>query len=473
MVSSVLKLDGRSARGRSWKKLSGCGKPVNQGALVNNTICSHCNATPDANKNTVIKCMGCNLAFHTTCLLMPITENAVKCIAENPSMWWFCLNCISVKSGDSQTFPHSSEGAVSTPTDVLLQNNLSSFKKEMLLLIGETIDRKFQESNNAKRPSSEQPQNAWKDGDSSKLFQSGNSNVLEVNTGSDPPLRKTAPKHILLLDPKSKKGNTKSDGTGTNKTTMRNVSNAINDINVDFCNVNQSGVVALGFKDAAEKKKAQDKIQECSDISNAYTLKSPKKLLPVVTLHGINEVLFDLCLDDRDNMKATLRDDILLRNDGLQNLLDSGEDETLDVVMIQKHMPTNSSVEYSAAVRMSPAIRKLVHDNGNKLYVSLSRCRVTNRYQALQCYHCQKIGHHSDSCPDKNEAPTCMHCSERHATKDCTQKNKKCCSNCLKSKNDAHKRNAHTHHAASRECPYIKSSQGRLKNRTEQWLGKK
>ena len=127
--NSLLKLDGRTARGRSWKELSANGKPINQGALISNKICSHCNETPDPQSHT-IKCMKCDLSFHITCLLKPVTEEEVKRISENPSMWWFCLNCISAKSSDIT----AAQPFHSTPSDVQLQTNLASFKKDVLEL---------------------------------------------------------------------------------------------------------------------------------------------------------------------------------------------------------------------------------------------------------------------------------------------------------------------------------------------------
>ena len=131
-MSINLKLDGRTGRGRCWKDLSLSGNAINQGALVSGKICSHCNQTPEADTD-IIKCMKCSHMFHTTCLLKPLSENDVALLSNNPSMWWFCLNCISVKSGEAVTTSSFSNDA-STPVDVMLQSTLCSFKKEMLTL---------------------------------------------------------------------------------------------------------------------------------------------------------------------------------------------------------------------------------------------------------------------------------------------------------------------------------------------------
>ena len=104
-------------------------------------MCSHCNQAPDADKE-VIKCMKCNHSFHINCMHLPISEDVVKVISDNPSMWWFCLSCVSVKSSDTLSSNEMNENGTVQP-EVILQSTLTSFKKEVLTLISETIDRKL------------------------------------------------------------------------------------------------------------------------------------------------------------------------------------------------------------------------------------------------------------------------------------------------------------------------------------------
>ena len=209
-MSINLKLDGRNKRGRCWKELTSCGKPVNQGAIISGKVCSSCNQSPDMEKQTV-KCMKCNGLFHISCLLKPITEHDAIQIAENPCMWWFCLSCMSVKSGDSSSINMSPE-TTAIPSDVLLHRTLTTFKKDVLTLIGETIDRKLQESSvvtgerNAEVSSTghSTSQGAWGNAIQpiipfpSDGTTSDNSAALNnVSTPSNTP----SEKHVLILDP--------------------------------------------------------------------------------------------------------------------------------------------------------------------------------------------------------------------------------------------------------------------------------
>ena len=151
-MAMLLKLDGRTSRGRLWKDLNTCGKPMNQGIILGGKMCANCNQAPDFDKE-VIKCMKCNHPFHAKCMHLPISEESVKSFSENPSMWWFCLSCVSVKSAESSINNNQISESSSVQSDIILQTTLSTFKKDMLNLISETIDRKLNDYNRAMQDS--------------------------------------------------------------------------------------------------------------------------------------------------------------------------------------------------------------------------------------------------------------------------------------------------------------------------------
>ena len=482
-MSIDLKLDGRTSRGISWNKLKNCGKPINQGVLVSNKCCSNCHVTPDTAE--VIKCMKCNHLFHTKCLLKPLEEYEVQTIASNPSFWWFCLDCICLKSGDCNQ--RSEADNMTEPLDVLLHNTLASFKKDMLTFVGETIEKKLENHNlksNSKsvicsnnlpslgsNPSGVGETGAWR---LPPAIQTSDANTNRI---SEKTLMKTSVSkmHVVILDPND------SDNINHNqrkKNALKLVNNAVDGINVNFCKMKDSGVVALGFADAKSKELAVSKLNDDSELSDMFVTRSPKKASPKVTIHGVNELLFDGCDgEDRGEMKSILLEDILKRNTEIRDLINSGSHDFLEVIMLQKVMPTDIDVTFTAALKMSTGVRKLIKRYDDRIYVSLSRCKVFDRYYVTQCFHCQRFGHLSNNCRDNKNgvAPTCLYCAEHHRSANCPNKSckeKMCCSNCLKSNDPNIKAHASMHNAASLDCSLRKAIRENIRQKTADCLEK-
>ena len=485
-MSSILKLDGRTVRGKSWKELSTSGKPLKQGVLISKKVCSFCNQTPAADKE-VIECMSCHSHFHIKCLVKPVTEEFLHVVSENPSVWWFCLACLSCKNIDGTT--------VLTPdahveNDVVMQRQLMSFKKEILTLVGETMENKFNsfanllETNCEKKKqnpptittslvSTSAPSKTW-----SSVASGSISAVADVTSKSvsdacskELSLPQKPEKHVLLLEPTSPDAMSAED---SKKQLVSSINDAITGVNVEFCTIKKSGIVAIGFQDPEAKKIAEKKISQNENCTSHFSTREPRKLLPKVTVTGIHEVLFESCdKNNRDEMKSVLLDDILNRNPILRTMSDSPAN-VLSVVMIQKVMPTENTISYTAVLKMSSQIRKAIHDNGNRIYVSLNRCKVTDRYHVKQCYHCQKPGHLSKDCADKkeNKSPACFYCSGNHQSKTCPTKEDRCCINCIRSSNPDMVKGAKSHTAASYRCPILQSHVNNIKEKTENWVEK-
>ena len=290
-----------------------------------------------------------------------------------------------------------------------------SFKKDILTLVGETMDTKLKsiydliEKNvsdkQIKTPISQQVNqttNVIGNGDiqsyADVCIQSETFEARKKGLPASTSYKAKAEKHVLLLEPSDKEAVTSDNG----KNIMSSINSAISGINVNFCSVKKSGIIAMGFNDSQSKDLAQEKLNNDITCSSAVSMRVPRKLHPKVTIMGINEVLFNECnLEDKDTMKTVLLNDIIARNSSVKSVIDSSDDEFLQVVMLQKTMPSVNTVSYTAALKMSSKVRKVIYENDNKLYVSLKRCNVFDRYHVVQCYHCQTPGHLSNNCPSK------------------------------------------------------------------------
>lgn len=491
-MSSLLKIDGRTVRGRQWREMNSCGKPLKQGILQLKKVCSKCNASPEDDEK--VECMNCHQFFHITCLLKPLHPDFLDTIAENPSVYWFCPGCIPTKAADHPVETSSNELSDSSMSNVILTSTLLNFKKEILSLVSETMESKLQmipglmaaghSESKKQQPGTDVPvisggskEPSWADmcniPPAPKSTQQGKTDSPKTNAQED---HQPVEKHVLLLEPKDAE-TMKSDGG--KKQSLQTIGKAIQDVNVEFCSVKKSGLIAVGFADEKSKKLAEDKMKGNTALSQSFLTRAPRKLLPKVTVSGISEILFDDCKDDKAQMKKVLYDDIVKRNSCISNILDHDSNETLDVVMVQKIMPNHNFVQYIAALKMTAKLRQAIADNGDKLYVSMKRCKVVDRYHVLQCYNCFVPGHSADECssttPDGELIPTCGFCAKEHKSSACPVKNnpeKHCCANCLRSDNPEISKGARSHSATNRNCPILQSHIKVIKNKTFDWKRK-
>ena len=491
-MNPLLKLDLRTVRGRKWKDWSASGNPLKQGILLGKKMCSKCKTSPDMDKE-VIECMSCHMEFHLPCLLEPLPKSFVETVSKNPSIFWFCAGCIAgttVHESTSGDINNNATDANVLPSDVVLQSTLLEFKREILKLVGETIEAKFKCcSGPVENTKNVMPNNNYvQDNTSAKSTYAHamhipatpndtfENEIDSSNQSKSKEKSETSEKHVLILEPTVTEGTDDVSEGVAQPPSLSIINNAIEGVNVDFCSVKKSGRIAIGFQNAESLKTAEKKLKENGECSAKFETRLPKKMMPKVTVHGICEVLFESC-NSRDEMCNALLDDILLRNTTIKSIIDNSASEFISVVLLQKKMKNHDNVTYTAVLKMSCAVRKAIFDNGNKLYVSLRRCKVVDRYYVKQCYHCQQPGHVSDDCPTKSDdaLPTCFYCSGPHSSAKCQNKQSgshRRCANCLKSRNPDFVKGANSHTAASSECPIMRSYVESMKKKTANWKGK-
>ena len=169
--------------------------------------------------------------------------------------------------------------------------------------------------------------------------------------------------------------------------------------------------------------------------------------------------------------KEDLKDFLIKQNPEIANLyenkataLDDKHISVLSVTPLKSYKGTEPSL-YKATVRISNLIREMIHSQGDRVYIGSNSLKVYSSFYIPRCYNCQKFGHISEKCNQKDN-PTCGFCAEKHDTKSCTKKNDNkntpTCINCQSS--ETHKSMAN-HFAGSFNCPILQAKQKQLKKR--------
>ena len=111
-------------------------------------------------------------------------------------------------------------------------------------------------------------------------------------------------------------------------------------------------------------------------------------------------------------------------------------------------------VTYHAVVRVSDDIRDSLKSAGDRVFINLQSCRVSNRFFIRRCNKCQEFKHFHKEC--KSEVSVCGRCGEQHDTTDCTSDTVKC-TNCARAGYTAL-----NHETSWWNCPAFKKEQEKV-----------
>lgn len=254
-------------------------------------------------------------------------------------------------------------------------------------------------------------------------------------------------------------------------TTCEKISENLADVQVKFMNFTEDKVV-IGFPNADEKKKGIANTTQLAAEETEVTVTPSEKSLPKLTVRNVPKNIFgemdlsaveaDLSVPAnklkmeqlRDQQKAKIIELILKKNPGVKTLVDAGH--TLQVVFIQCDRALRKY--YTFALKVSPAIRnQLINSQSGRLYIGNESFPFHDRFYYKVCFHCQGLSHVSSQCPNRNEDPVCLYCSDSHKSSTCPVKKvkaKHCCAICVKSDDPKIVKEARTHNtAASDICP--------------------
>ena len=218
----------------------------------------------------------------------------------------------------------------------------------------------------------------------------------------------------------------------------------------------QSGAGYISFPTKESRDQAKETLEGTFSVESKN--KNVENVYPKIRISGIDYSKY------KDNCVA-LKETILMKNYAVNELV-TNQTKLFEILFIKE---TDGGFGY-AVVKVDPQIRSAIQSTGNKLFIDLTACHVSDRLHLVQCYQCQEFGHKKGShhCKSK-DVSVCMYCAENHQSKNCPNKKNKShhkCSNCSKSTNSHTRSNAAGHTTTSDKCPVVQNEAQSLISRT-------
>ena len=225
----------------------------------------------------------------------------------------------------------------------------------------------------------------------------------------------------------------------SNNEAKTKLQDALKEIAVNSTRTNKDGDLIVHFPDQDNRNAGRESLMNA--FNEEIEIQNPKKYVPKITV-------FDIPMEIQSNdFKST----ISLKDPSLKQMLEDGE--MLEIVKyIEIKNDSGNLISYKAILKCSKKIRNHIMCKKNGyLYMNLSRCRVVDKFNVIQCFHCQKFNHVADKCPDKSNPRVCGKCSDRHSSNvRCSSSNVKCV-NCMRDGSSV----PTDHVSFSQKCPHF------------------
>jgi hypothetical protein len=185
----------------------------------------------------------------------------------------------------------------------------------------------------------------------------------------------------------------------------------------------------------SETSNIEEKLKSCAALlENKFEVKTPTRTLPRLAVYSVKAKMEEK--DLKECIKA-------------QNDLEEG----CHVRPLFRFGKRNENVT-NWVVEVDPLSRKKIL-NTKRVYIEFSSFKVKDFVSITRCFKCQRHGHTSKNCKEKEY---CEHCSENHDTRHCDSRDQPaCCINCKRAKMEEH-----NHSAADKKCPCNKRQIDRI-----------
>jgi hypothetical protein len=242
----------------------------------------------------------------------------------------------------------------------------------------------------------------------------------------------------------------KNHSCKSNEKTIKEMVNNINKtaknrIHINNCKYVGKGGLVLNCVSAKDSDHLIDSMKQ----NNEFTAKVPTKRFPGIVVKNVDESI------DEEGVV----DEIVAKNVELNDYFVNNKKEKIseNIICKFKFRRRQNETTNTWVLEISPNVWNILR-NRRSIYMGWNACRFEEYLYIKRCYHCQRFGHISNECKDKELAEICGNCSGSHSTKGCTKTSVKKCTNCLRFNiQNPNKRQLSTNHSVfSTDCECLK-----------------
>ena len=189
------------------------------------------------------------------------------------------------------------------------------------------------------------------------------------------------------------------------------------------------------------------------------------EMCPSISIVGVTTDEWNIAQVNDAGLTA-LKEKFRSYNPFLEDLIESGE--SFNILFIKP--PKGNFNNFHVVARVSPKIRDVLHNRGNRIVIEAISVRVYDRFYVKRCNRCNGFGHYANSCQEPQSCGVCA--SLNHQSSECDDKNTTGtqhlnCINCKRSN-----RKSQGHSASSRTCETYIAAQKKLKVNIPYYQGK-
>ena len=465
-----------------------------KGSIKLNGECTSCCIAVD-NDSENIQCANCKAIFHTLCLTHTIPTDFHQLMIENPCVWWFCTECMvrdssdtkDVLTNDGDTVNTTSQDSSVDQVSLIVSKMFANFETKLLKTIDEKLEHvpSKNDTSTLTNPTPTYASVAVANGNTSVnnivhvLENSPRSSSAHIITNLPKSAIMKAEQETLVLHPTKDEGDEEKVNIDHAMNVKKQVAKSLKRTQLSNINVDKAtGRIFIDFPNSAARKAGLTTINENCDLGFlSYSAKNNEKLLPKITITGVDtEVIDDIDKEGKNDSeilsleKQAIIDDIITRNPCIKELNENGH--TVKCVYLKKYTPkSGSDTKLTVYIKVSPAVRtKLINEQQNTVFLGSRRYPLEDRYHYIQCYHCQLPKHTTKDCPSIKDPAVCLYCMGKHASSTCRLKrdsSKHRCAKCIASPHKSDNEGYNTHNSNANDCPVYLREINRLVNMTD------